>query len=144
MSFDVLPAASAALNAAAGALLLVGRARIRRGDVAGHRRAMLGALGVSAAFLATYVAHHAIHSLHSFGGEGAMRTAYRVILGSHTVLAVAVAVMAPWTAWLGLRDRRAAHRRLARWTYPIWLYVSATGIVVYAMLYHLWPDPGTA
>ena len=139
MEFDVLPAVSSALNVATTVLLVVGWTRIRRKDVDGHRRAMLSALASSVAFLVTYVVHHALHGTHGSGATGGARTFYLAVLGTHTVLAVAVAVLAPRVAWLGLKGRLDAHRRLARITLPIWLYVSVTGVVVYVMAYHLWP-----
>jgi len=139
VEFDVLPAVSSALNVATTVLLLVGWTRIRRKDVDGHRRAMLTALGTSVAFLVTYVVHHAMHGTHGSGATGGARTFYLCVLGTHTVLAVAVAVLAPRVAWLGLKGRLDTHRRLARITLPIWLYVSVTGVAVYVMAYHLWP-----
>jgi uncharacterized membrane protein YozB (DUF420 family) len=139
VGFDVLPAVSSALNVATTVLLLVGWARIRRKDIDGHRRAMLSALATSVAFLVTYVVHHALHGTHGSGATGGARTFYLAILGTHTVLAVAVAVAAPRVAWLGLKGRLDAHRRLARLTLPVWLYVSVTGVAVYVMAYHLWP-----
>lgn len=137
-----MPAMNAALNLTATTFLLVAYRRIRRGDVAGHRRAIFAALGASAAFLASYLVYHALAGSRRFGGEGALRTAYLAILLTHTVLASAVPFLAARTVWLGLKDRREAHRRWARWTFPIWLYVSVTGVVIYLMLYHL--DPGAA
>lgn len=98
---------------------------------------MLSALAVSAAFLASYVVYHALEGSRRYEGTGVLRTVYLAVLLSHVVLAAAVPFLAVRTAWLGLRDRRAQHRRWARWTYPIWLYVSVTGVVIYAMLYLL-------
>jgi uncharacterized membrane protein YozB (DUF420 family) len=103
---------------------------------------MLSALAVSLVFLASYLFYHfAILDGRPtrFSGGGWVWWVYMGILGSHTVLAAAVAPLALITTYLGLRDRRTAHRRLARWTLPIWLYVSITGVVVYWMLYHLYP-----
>jgi uncharacterized membrane protein YozB (DUF420 family) len=140
VEFDVLPAISSALNVATTVLLLVGWTRIRRKDADGHRRAMLSALATSAVFLVTYLVHHAVHPwIHRCAAEGATLVAYRVILTSHTILAVAIAVLAPRVAWLGLKGRLDSHRRLAKITLPVWLYVSVTGVVVYLMAYHLWP-----
>ena len=141
MELDVLPAVSSLLNVATTVFLLAGWARIRRKDVDGHRRTMLTALGTSAAFLVTYVVHHALHGTHGSGATGGARTFYLAVLGSHTVLAVAVAVLAPRVAWLGLKGRIDAHRRLAKIMLPVWLYVSVTGVAVYVMAYHLWPAP---
>ena len=159
---------NAALNAAAAVLLLVGLAMIKSGRVTAHKRVMLSALGVSVAFLVCYLWYH-YHAGHvRFTHPGAVRYVYLAILASHTVLAAAVPFLAVWTIYLGLRavggarhphrgplpkgegtaeapatgrrpSYRQRHRRWARWTFPIWLYVSITGVVVYVMLYHLWP-----
>lgn len=144
MEFDVLPAVSSLLNVTTTVLLVVGWRRIRRGDAEGHRRAMLSALAVAAVFLVSYVVHHSLHGTHGSSAAGGARTFYRAVLGSHTVLAVAVAVLAPRVAWLGLKGRLASHKWLARITLPIWLYVSVTGVAVYVMAYHLWPNPRPA
>lgn len=137
-----MPALNAGLNASATACLLTAYVRVRRGDVAGHRRAIFAALGLSAAFLASYLVYHALAGSRRFQGDGAIRTVYLAILLTHTVLAAAVPFLAARTTWLGLKDRRAQHRRWARVTFPVWLYVSVTGVVIYVMLYHL--DPGRA
>jgi putative membrane protein len=141
LDFDVLPAVSSALNAVTTALLVGGWRRIRRKDVDGHRRAMLAAIVTSALFLVSYVVHHALHGTHGSGAEGATRVVYLAVLGTHTVLAIAIAVLVPRVAWLALKGHIDRHRTLARITLPIWLYVSVTGIVVYVMAYHLWPRP---
>ncbi len=139
---------NAALNAAAVVLLVVGLVMVKRGRVTAHKRVMLSALGVSAAFLVCYLWYHYHVGSVRFTHPGAVRYVYLTILASHTVLAAAVPVLAVWTIHLGLRAvssrgdvaaYRQRHRRLARWTFPIWLYVSVTGVVVYVMLYHLWP-----
>lgn len=144
MEFDVLPAVSSSLNLVTLVLLVTGWRRIRRKDAAGHRRAMLSALAVSVAFLVTYVVHHALHGQHRSGAEGAARTAYMLVLWTHTPLAMAVAVLAPRVAWLGWKGELERHRFLARFTLPCWIYVSVTGIVVYVMAYHLWPSARAA
>lgn len=134
-----LPAVNASLNALAAALLIVGYALVRRGQVAAHRRVMLSAFGVSSLFLACYLVYHYSVGSVRFQGPPAVRTAYLCVLASHVALAAAVPVLALVTIYLGLADRRAAHRRWARWTLPVWLYVSITGVVIYVMLYHLYP-----
>ena len=134
-----MPAANAALNATSAVFLLVALRRVKRGDVAGHKRAIFCALGASAAFLANYLVYHALAGSKRYGGEGAMRTVYFAILISHTVLAASLPFLVGRTLFLGLKDRREQHRRWARWTFPIWLYVCVTGIVVYLMLYPLAP-----
>lgn len=135
----MLPALSSSLNVVTTVLLVVGWRRIKRGDVDGHRRMMLTALVTSAAFLVLYLVNHAIHGIHLCGATGAARVVYFVVLDTHTPLAAAIAYMAPRTAWLGVKGRLDEHRRLARWTFPIWMYVSVTGVAVYVMAYHLWP-----
>jgi uncharacterized membrane protein YozB (DUF420 family) len=143
---ESFPALNAALNAAAGILLLAGYLAIRRRAVRAHVACMLTALAVSAAFLASYLYYHlAIKggratSFHDQapGAPDWVRYLYYGILGSHTLLAAAVAPLALVTAYLGLTNRLSRHVRLARWTLPIWLYVSVTGVVVYWMLYRLY------
>jgi uncharacterized membrane protein YozB (DUF420 family) len=132
-----LPAVNAALNALAALLLATGWILIRSGRERAHRACMLSAFATSTLFLACYLVYHALHGSTPFTGTGGVRVAYFTILLSHTLLAAAVPPLALLTLWAGLRDRRARHRRLARWTLPIWLYVSVTGVAVYWMLYRL-------
>ena len=137
-----LPAVNAALNATAALLLVLGLRAIRRGDRERHRRIMWSALAVSAAFLACYLYYHfavARGEPTRFRREGWPRAAYLALLLSHTVLALVNLPMVLRTFWLAHQERWAAHRRLARWTFPIWLYVSVTGVLVYVVLYHLNP-----
>lgn len=134
------PTLNASLNALSGVLLVVGYVLVRQRRLQAHKIAMLSALGVSILFLGCYLFYHMVirHGEPTyFLGQGWSRTAYLAILLSHTVLAAVVAPLALIVAYLGVRDRRTAHVRLARWTLPLWLYVSATGVVVYWMLYHL-------
>ena len=100
---------------------------------------MLAAATTSAVFLASYLVYHARVGSVRFGGIGAARAVYFAILGSHTILAVLVLPLVLRTLYLGLKRRDDKHRRIARWTFPVWLYVSLTGVVVYVMLYHLYP-----
>ncbi|HYD40353.1 MAG TPA: DUF420 domain-containing protein [Anaeromyxobacter sp.] len=130
-----LPAVNAGLNALAGLLVVAGWVAIRRGRQDVHRKLMLGAVGASVLFLAGYVTRVLLTGVHRFPGEGALRAAYLAILGSHTLLAAIVAPLVLVTLALGLRSRFAAHRKVARATAPIWLYVSATGVAVYVLLY---------
>jgi len=132
-----LPAVNATLNAATAVLLSVGYVTIRRRWTLAHKTCMLSALGVSAVFLASYVWYHAHAGVKHFAGRGWIRPVYLAILLSHTVLAAAVVPLALTTAYLGLWSRHPTHRRLARWTLPLWLYVSVTGVVVYLLLYRL-------
>ena len=137
-----LATVNALLNATATVLLVIGYVLVRQRRLVGHKRVMLSAFGVSTLFLVCYLAYHVWPvgaAATPFQGRGAVRILYYVVLASHIVLAIAVAVMAPVTIWLGLRDLRPKHRQVARWTFPIWLYVSVTGVFVYFMLYHLYP-----
>jgi uncharacterized membrane protein YozB (DUF420 family) len=143
VDLSALPAVNATLNAIAAVLLVRGRALIRRGRVDAHRRTMLSAFAVSTLFLALYLLHKASRSFENttFHAEGAAKLAYLVLLFSHVVLAATVPVFAITLVTLGLRGRIARHRRLARIAWPIWMYVSVTGVVIYVLLYHLNPAP---
>jgi protein SCO1/2/putative membrane protein len=134
-----LPPVNAALNATSAILLMMGYTLIRRGRVLAHMRCMLGAVSVSTLFLLSYLYYHALHGSTAFGGSGWVRPVYFSILISHTVLAAVVAPMVIATLYLALRRRFDRHLRLARWTLPIWLYVSVTGVLVYVFLYHFFP-----
>lgn len=134
----LLPHVTAALNAAALVLLLTGFTLIKSGRRALHRRVMLAAVATSALFLVVYAIYHATAPIFEFRGQGAIRPVYYTLLVSHVVLAAVAAPMIAATLWRALAGRFEGHRGLARWTLPIWLYVSASGIVVYAMLYHLY------
>jgi putative membrane protein len=136
---DLLAPLNALLNATAGTLLFLGWRAIKRGDRSVHRRFMIGAVLVSTVFLVSYLTRVALTGTHRFPGDGWLRSAYLVILVSHTILAVAAAPMALRSLGLGLNGRIEAHRRLARITFPIWLYVSVTGVVVYLLLYQVAP-----
>jgi putative membrane protein len=133
------PTLNAALNAACAVLLVAAYRAIRRKDIARHRRWMLAAAGTSTVFLASYLAYHARVGSVRFLGTGPARTVYFAVLLSHTLLAVVVLPLVLRTLYLGLKRRDEPHRRIATWTFPIWLYVSLTGVVVYVMLYHLYP-----
>lgn len=137
-----LPHVNAALNGTSAVLLVVGYGAVRRRCLRFHAACMLTALAVSGLFLASYLYYHfgVKHGQPTyFTGRGVVRAVYFAVLGSHTVLAAAALPLACYTAYLGLRRRFGRHVRLARWTWPIWLYVSVTGVVVYGMLYHLYP-----
>jgi uncharacterized membrane protein YozB (DUF420 family) len=137
VSYGDLPTVNACLNAASFGLLLTGWRLVRRGRRDAHRRVMLAALATSAAFLVSYLAYHAQVGSVRFTGQGAVRAAYFAILISHTVLAVAIVPLVLITVSRGLRGRLAAHRAVARFTLPLWLWVSASGVAVYWMLYRL-------
>jgi uncharacterized membrane protein YozB (DUF420 family) len=139
MGLEDLPSVNAALNATSGMLVVVGYVAIRQGRVRFHKGCMLTALSVSALFLISYLTYHFAKGTTKFSGPSDVRPIYYTILISHTILAALVTPLAIITAYLGLRDRLSKHVRLARWTLPIWLYVSVTGVVVYWMLYQLYP-----
>ena len=133
----VLPTINAILNATAAVLLVWGYVLIRRKRVQQHRKVMITAFFVSCAFLVCYLVYHVQVGSVRFLKQGIIRAVYLSILTTHTTLAVAVPVLAVLTLRRGLTGRLNPHRSLARWTLPIWLYVSVTGVVVYLMLYHL-------
>ena len=143
MNDSVLPHLNAALNATSGALLLLGFYFIRRRNVAAHRACMVAALSVSGLFLVSYVVYHYNYGSVRFTGQGAVRTFYFLVLVTHVVLAAAIVPLVFVTVRRALRADFARHRRVARWTYPLWLYVSVTGVVVYLMLYQLYPPART-
>lgn len=136
-----LPHVNASLNALATVLLVVGLWLIKTRRERAHKWAMIACFGVSAAFLASYLTYHfTVEFSRPFPRADYPRVAivYYVILLTHILLAMAVPFLAIASIWLGLKDRRRGHVRVSKWTFPIWLYVSVTGIVVYAMLYHLY------
>jgi len=137
MEIRDLPALNAMLNATSAALLVRGYVLIRRRDIAAHRKTMLAAFSVSVLFLASYLFYHYNVGSVRFQKTGVIRTVYLTILLTHTVLAAAVAPMAAVTLYRAWTNKLEKHRRLARITLPMWLYVSVTGVVVYLMLYHL-------
>jgi len=134
-----LATTNAVLNAVATVLLVIGWVAIARGNWRAHRAAMIAAFAVSAVFLACYLTYHWLVGHVPFKGQGTARTVYFTILISHIVLAVFVPILALRMFFLAWKGRWDAHRRLGRITMPIWLYVSVTGVVIYAMLYHLFP-----
>jgi uncharacterized membrane protein YozB (DUF420 family) len=137
-----LPAVNASLNALATVLLLVGYVFIRNGKVIAHRNTMLSSFAVSVVFLVCYLIYHAYAGSKKFPNVpvGGVREFYLVILLTHVVLAAAVPVLAVITIWRALVTRDfEKHKRVARITFPIWLYVSVTGVIIYGMLYHLAP-----
>lgn len=132
-----LPAINATLNGTAAILLMLGYTLIRRKQVQAHRRVMIAAFAVSAVFLIFYLVYHAQVGSVRFARTGSIRTVYFTILLTHTVLAAAVPILAGLSLWRGVTGQYMRHRQIARWTLPIWLYVSVTGVVVYWMLYRL-------
>ena len=135
MDIHSLPAVNATLNATAAVLLLTGYSLIRQKRIQAHRRVMLTAFGVSIAFLVCYLVYHSQVGSVPYRKTGSLRAIYFSILITHTLLAATVPVLAVITLRRGLRGDYQRHRRIARWTFPIWLYVSVTGVIVYLMLY---------
>jgi uncharacterized membrane protein YozB (DUF420 family) len=137
MSVSDLPALNASLNGVAALFLLAGYVFIKRRQIPAHRACMLSALLVSALFLVSYVIYHANAGSKPFPGTGPIRALYFSILITHVVLAAVILPMAIVTLSRAVRERFDLHVRIARWTLPIWLYVSVTGVVIYVMLYRL-------
>jgi putative membrane protein len=133
---------NACLNATSALFLLLGRRAIRRLEIDRHRRLMISAAVTSGLFLVSYLTYHAKVGSVRFAGTGIVRPIYFAILISHTLLAAAVPPLALTALYLGLNRRDEKHRRVARWAYPIWMYVSVTGVVVYLLLYRLYAPPG--
>lgn len=138
--FALLPHLNATLNATSAVLLFTGYYFIRRGRVTAHLRCMTGALCVSALFLISYLVYHAEHGSTRFAGQGLSRPVYFTILISHTILAAVIVPLIIITLRRAWRGDFSRHRRIARWTFPLWAYVSVTGVVVYLMLYQLYPS----
>ena len=132
-----LPLVNACLNATSAALLTAGYVFIRRRRVTAHKRCMVSALLVSTLFLVSYVTYHSLAGSRPFGGQGWIRAVYFPLLISHIVLAAVIVPLALVTVYRGIQGSFARHVRIARWTLPIWLYVSVTGVLVYWMLYRL-------
>lgn len=137
MEIANLPTLNASLNALASVFLVAGYVMIRSRRIDAHRRCMLSALGTSALFLISYVIYHANAGSVPFRGAGAIRVVYFAVLIPHIILAAAILPLALVTTARGLRGDYTRHVRIARWTLPVWLYVSVTGVIVYFMLYHL-------
>jgi uncharacterized membrane protein YozB (DUF420 family) len=135
-----LPTLNAILNATSGILLTIGYVFIRRRNVQAHRACMIAALTSSSLFLISYLYYHYHAGTTRFAGSGAARLIYFVILITHTILAAVIVPFVSVTATRALRGQFDRHRRVARWTLPMWLYVSVTGVIVYLMLYHWYPS----
>jgi putative membrane protein len=137
-SVSDLPLVNASLNGIATVLLIVGYVCIRRRRIAAHRAAMVTAFATSVLFLISYLIYHAHAGSRPFPGQGPIRVVYFAILITHIVLAATIPALAGVTLWRAYRRRFDRHKRIARWTLPLWLYVSITGIVVYWMLYQMY------
>lgn len=135
---SALPLVNAALNATSALLLTAGYLFIRRKNVPAHKACMLSAFGTSTLFLVSYLTYHYHVGSVPFGGRGWIRPVYFTILGSHTILAATIVPLALVTLRRALTGRFAKHAKIARWTLPLWLYVSVTGVLIYGMLYHLY------
>jgi uncharacterized membrane protein YozB (DUF420 family) len=135
-----LPAFNALLNGTSALLLFLGRGQIRSGNSERHKKLMIAAFSTSILFLVSYLVYHSQVGSVRFTGEGWVRPLYFTILITHTILAAAVPILATLTLVRGLKARYQKHTRIARWTYPVWLYVSATGVVIYLMLYQIFPS----
>jgi len=134
-----LPHVLAVINAATIVVLLYAYRRIRAKDRDGHRKTMKVAVGLGVAFLAVYLVYHASAGLAKFGGHGVIRPIYFSLLAVHVFISFVVAVLVPLTLYNALQAKFAVHRRLARVTFPLWLFVAVSGLVVYAMAVHLYP-----
>ncbi len=137
MTVADLPAVNAGLNSLAAVLLAFGYRNIRRGNIAVHRACMVAAFCVSTLFLVSYLVYHAHAGSVPFRRQGWVRPVYFTILITHVTLAAAILPLALVTLYRAWRERFDRHRRIARWTLPLWLYVSVTGVIIYLMLYHL-------
>jgi len=136
--YAIFPVINASLNATSAVLIMSGIGLIRAGRRNAHRGVMIAAIVSSSLFLASYLYYHAHVGSVRFMGQGWIRSVYFVILGTHTMLAAAVVPLVIGTLVRALREKFDRHKAIARWTYPIWLYVSVTGVVIYVMLYHLY------
>lgn len=135
-----LPHLNATLNFISAVLLISGFLFIRRRNITAHRKCMLAACVTSTLFLVCYVTYHSFYGSTTFKGEGWIRPVYFTILLTHTILAVVIVPLVLITLFRALRERFDAHRRIARWTLPVWLYVSVTGVIVYLLLYQIVPS----
>lgn len=136
-----LPHLNAVLNSTSAVLLIAGYSFIRKGRIAAHRNCQILALITSSLFLISYLTFHYFHGSTRFPGQGIVRPVYFIILISHTILAVVIVPLILVTLYRAVRMDFARHRRIARWTLPLWLYVSVTGVIVYLMLYQIYPTP---
>jgi putative membrane protein len=142
MSISDLPVVNAILNSTSGVLILTGYVLIRQKRVTAHRACMVAAFFTSTIFLISYLTYHYFHGSTRFTGGGTIRIIYLSILLSHTVLAVIIVPLVLAALYRAVRGQFFSHARVARWAFPLWLYVSVTGVVVYLMLYQLYPKQG--
>ncbi|MBI4428031.1 MAG: DUF420 domain-containing protein [Ignavibacteriales bacterium] len=137
ISVSDLPLLNAFLNTCSAAFLVIGHHFMKKGNIPAHRKSMITVFILSGLFLTSYLIYHYHHGSQPFQGEGWVRPVYFAILLSHTVLATLIVPLAIITLRRGLKGNYEVHRRIARWTYPVWLYVSVTGVVIYLMLYQI-------
>jgi|SRR5215469_9503052 len=140
ISIQSLPTLNAILNATSGVLIVTGFILIKRKRIAAHRACMISAVITSILFLISYLTYHYYHGVTRFAGTGIARPVYFFILTTHTFLAAVIVPFVAVTLTRGLKRHFVRHRKIARWTFPMWLYVSVTGVVVYVMLYHIFPS----
>ncbi len=140
MTLADLPAVNACLNSTSAMLLAAGYFFIKRGHKIAHRNCMVAAFIVSAIFLTSYLVYHYSAGRTEFKGQGWIRPVYFTILLTHTVLAVAIVPLILLTFHRALKERFELHKKIARWTWPLWMYVSVTGVVIYLLLYQLYPS----
>lgn len=142
IELTTIPHINAVLNALTIVLLVVARGQAKSGDTAAHKKTMVATLAVSVVFLALYTTYHFNGGLAKFGGEGLVRWIYFSILIVHVVAAAALLPMVPMSVYFAIKDQREKHRRLVKWTWPVWFFVAVSGVVVYTMALHLWPCTG--
>ncbi|MFT5121412.1 MAG: putative membrane protein [Kiritimatiellia bacterium] len=135
MDIPVLATVNASLNALAGVLLFFGRRAIKQGKPETHKKIMLGAFGVSAVFLACYLTYHYTHGSTRYTGTGALKALYLLILIPHVILATGMVPFILSALYFALKQRFETHKRIVKWVWPVWMYVSVTGVLVYLMLY---------
>jgi putative membrane protein len=140
LALSLLPHLNALLNTVSAVLLVVGYYHIRKGRIQSHRKFQVAALATSTLFLISYLTYHYYHGDTPFLGQGIVRPFYFTILITHVVLAIAIVPLVLITAYRAARGDFIRHRQIARWTFPLWLYVSVTGVIVYIMLYHAYPS----
>jgi putative membrane protein len=140
MSIADLPAVNACLNGLAAIFLGIGYVLIRQGKRRAHRNCMIAAFVTSCLFLVSYLTYHSFAGATRFKGEGWIRPVYFTLLISHTILATVIVPLVITTLVRAVKEQYDLHRRIARWTWPLWMYVSVTGVVIYLMLYHIYPS----
>ncbi len=140
MTLHDLPAVNACLNSTSAVLLTAGYIFIKRGNKRAHRNCMIAAFLTSTIFLTCYLIYHYFEGRTDFKGEGWIRPVYFTILFTHTILAMVIVPLILMTFHRAIKERFELHKKIARWTWPLWMYVSVTGVVIYLLLYHLYPS----